>query len=106
MFIGHGLDKLCDEIQSGSKIEYSLKDCLRPTCFMRALKPSSKKTCQEKGCDYFFEDFNLRLELLYKSLTLFDESKQNFVDRIHASLCEKIQRKNRYSLLRCNQLFL
>ena len=93
MFIELGLDKLCDEIQSGSKIEYSLKDCLRLMCFMRALKSSSKKTCQEKGCDYFFEDFNLRLEHMYKSLTLFDENKQNFVDRIHSSLCEKYNRK-------------
>jgi len=93
MFSELGIDKLCNEIQAGSKIEYSLKDCLRLMCFMRALKPSSKKSCQERGFDYFFEDFNLKLEQIYKSLTVFDENKDNFIKQIHHSLCEKYDRK-------------
>lgn len=93
MFSELGLDRLCDEIQSGSKVEYSLKDCLRLMCFMRALKPSSKKSCQEKGFDYFFEDFSLKLEQIYKSLTVFDETKKNIIKQIHHSLCEKYNRK-------------
>ena len=43
MFVELGLDKLCDEIQTNSKVEYSLKDCLKLMCFMRALYPTSKK---------------------------------------------------------------
>lgn len=93
MFSELGLDKLCEEIQSSTKIEYSLKDCLKLICFMRALKPSSKKLCLEKGFDYFYEDFNLKLEQIYKSLSIFDENKKRFIDKIHTSLCEKYNRK-------------
>lgn len=93
MFKELGLDVLCDEIQSGTKEEYSLKDCLRLMCFMRALKPSSKKSCFEKGYDYFFEDFNLKLEHLYKALTSLDLNKARFISSIHSSLCQKYNRK-------------
>lgn len=93
MFKELGLDLLCDEIQSGTKEEYSLRDCLRLMCFMRALKPASKKSCLEKGYDYFLEDFNLKLEHLYKSLTTLAQHKSSFISSIHVNLCKKYNRK-------------
>lgn len=93
MFKELELDVLCEEIQSGTKEEYSLKDCLRLMCFMRALRPSSKKSCLEKGYEYFFEDFNLKLEHLYKALTTLSNKKQSFIDNIHNALCKKYNRQ-------------
>ena len=89
MFKELELDVLCDEICSKTKVEYNLKDCLRLLCFMRALIPASKRRSLNKGCDYFFEDFNLKLEHLYKSLTVLAENKQNFINKIHRTLCDK-----------------
>ena len=93
MFKELGLDVLCSEIQSGTKEEYSMMDCLRLMCFMRALKPSSKKSCFENGYEYFFEDFNIKLEHLYKALTSLSNNKQTIVERMHDSLCKKYDRK-------------
>lgn len=92
MFKELELDVLCDEICSKTKVEYNLKDCLRLLCFMRALIPASKRRSLNKGCDYFFEDFNLKLEHLYKSLTVLAENKQNFINKIHRTLCDKYHR--------------
>lgn len=87
-----GLDEICDGISEQTRIEYSLNDCLRFLCFMRVLCPHSKKSSLEKGFDYFVEDYDLKLEQLYKSLTLFHEHKSKFVEQMHQRLCEKYQR--------------
>ena len=92
MFKELELGALCDDIQSGTKEEYSLKDCLRLMCYMRALKPSSKKSCLEKGYEYFFEDFDLKLEQIYKSLTSLAKEKKKFIDTMHNALCKEYGR--------------
>lgn len=87
-----GLDKVCEEIQSQTDIEYSIDDCLKFLCFMRVLKPNSKKASLEKGFDFFMEDYEIKIEQLYKSLTLFHEYKNEIVERMHNQLCEKYNR--------------
>ena len=87
-----GLDKICEKIQSQTDIEYSIDDCLKFLCFMRVLKPNSKKASLEKGFDFFMEDYEIKIEQLYKSLTLFHEYKNEIVERMHNQLCEKYNR--------------
>ena len=80
------IDALFDDLQSRGFAQDKTREDFRN--YM--LAPGTQGYQNRKD---FFEDFNLRLEHLYKSLTLFDENKQNFVDRIHSSLCEKYNRK-------------
>ena len=56
------------------------------------LKPNSKKASLEKGFDFFMEDYEIKIEQLYKSLTLFHEYKNEIVERMHNQLCEKYNR--------------
>lgn len=82
------LDETCKVIEETSGISYSLSECLKLLCFMRALYPSSKKACLENGLDYFYKDYDVKLESIYKSLTLLAKNKERFVKRMHQSLCE------------------
>ncbi len=93
MFQELGLNQICEEIVASTKIQYSLKDCLELLCLMRALNPKSKKSSLEKGFDYFIDDYDLKLEQIYKSLTLLQENKEKIVSRMHEALCQKFQRK-------------
>jgi transposase len=81
-----GLDEICNAIQRKSKIQYDLNDCLKLMCFMRALEPDSKKATLEESTDYFLEDYQLKLEDLYKALTVLSEHKDEFVSRMHQEL--------------------
>lgn len=88
-----GLDRVCQAIQGNAEIEYSLDDCLRLMCFMRALCPGSKKTSLDHGQRYFTEDFDLKLEQVYKSLTVLAENKKQIVSAMHEALCRQYGRK-------------
>lgn len=88
-----GLDDVCNEIQRKSGIQYDLDGCLKLLCFMRALRPGSKKASLESGGDYFLDDCKARLEDVYKSLTMLDRHKAEFVSRMHRELAAKHGRR-------------
>lgn len=88
-----GLNEVCETIQNKTKIQYDLNSCLKLMCFMRALRPSSKKTTHKIGTDYFLEDFQLKLEDLYKSLTVLSKYKEAFVSRMHQELKAHYERQ-------------
>ena len=88
-----GLDDECRKIQKKSAIQYNLDDCLKLLCFMRALYPQSKKASLENGLEYFLKDFSIKLEDLYKSLTVLNKHKSAFVARMHRELKARYARQ-------------
>ena len=50
------------EVNVRTAIQYSLDDCLKLLCFMRALYPQSKKASLKNGLEYFLKDFSIKLE--------------------------------------------
>jgi len=88
-----GLSELCQQIQKEQRVKYDLNHCLKLLCFMRALNPCSKKSSLEQGFDFFVEDYNLKLEQIYRSLTILKRYKADFVTTMHSALCNSYQRK-------------
>jgi transposase len=88
-----GLYQLCDSIKSNHSFEYDLNEALKLLVFMRTLNPCSKLATKENGSDYFIENFNIKLEEIYKALTILNEHKSEFISSIHKCLCEKYERK-------------
>lgn len=70
-----GIDALLKEVQTNSKIEYSLVDMLPFLVYMRVLKPDSKKDNYENK-DLLFESTDFSLDDVYRSLTVLNPLKE------------------------------
>ncbi len=82
------IDKFLRKYQYKSKIKYSLSKVLQLLIYCRILFPGSKIKAFEQQ-DIFFEKFNLSLDDIYRSLSVFNDIK----DELQTHLYQKAQEK-------------
>ena len=83
-----GLPLICKHITSSTGIKYNLLDILRLLVFSRCLIPDSKKSTYLTR-DKFVEDFDIKLEDIYKSLDILYEYRRDIISTIGKNIREK-----------------
>jgi hypothetical protein len=79
------LDKFFIDLQKQHNIEYSLNDILKVLVYSRILTPASKLSTF-KNKDRYFEKFDFSIKDMYRSLDLFNQSKENLQKHLHHSI--------------------
>lgn len=86
-----GITKCLDKIQKGESIKYSLNNVLKTLVVNRCLLPDSKKAAHEKQ-ERFFGNTNVKLDDIYKGLTVFEQNKKEIVNAIQDNITKKYKR--------------
>lgn len=87
-----GINRYLNNYQDNNlKIKYSLDEAMKLLVFSRILKPGSKLATFEHK-EMFFDNFNIEINDLYRSLSIFNNIKEDLQFDIHTNLSKKYGR--------------
>ena len=98
------LDKFFLDLQRQSNVEYSLNDIFKVLVYSRILKPASKLSTFENKNRYF-EDFNFSLKDMYRSLDIFNQSKESLQKHLHNIIMETQGRDTSIAYYDCTNYY-
>jgi transposase len=81
------IDTFLKKISSKSKYKFDLDEIFRLLIYGRILNPTSKKSTVEHQ-DEYFEPFNVTLDSVYDSLSIFDEIKEDLQFHLNEKVTE------------------
>ena len=85
------INKFLDKYQSNKKLSYKLSKMMELLVYSRILYPSSKKKAYENK-DRFFEKFDFSIDSVYRSLSYFNDCKENLQAFVHEEICKSYGR--------------
>lgn len=85
------LKPLLDDLSKDRKIHYSINDALKFLVLMRVLSPGSKRAAYLKKSD-LYNDFDISLDDLYRSLDYFDQHKDVLLKHLDQHMTKHHQR--------------
>lgn len=86
-----GIDNFLNKYQSKIKIDYKLNDVMQLLVYSRILNPESKSSTFINR-DIFFDNFDVKINDVYRSLDIFDELKKDLQFDIHSNIQKKYGR--------------
>ena len=93
LFCQLGLDKLCATLKHSLKLDYDLAGFLRLLIFGRILQPASKWETARQNEQYFSSLADTSYPYhVYDALDVLADHKEQFIRRMHSSLCKSVGR--------------
>lgn len=80
------INKFLDKYQRNKKLSYKLSKVMELLVYSRILYPSSKKKAYDNK-DRFFEKFDFSMDSVYRSLSYFNDCKEDLQTFIHEEIC-------------------
>lgn len=95
LFVQLGLDKLCATLKHSLGLSYDLTGFIRLLIFGRILQPASKWETAQQNAQYFapLAD-NTYPYHIYDALDVLAEYKEQFIHRMHSSICKTVGRSS------------
>lgn len=88
-----GLDKLCATLKHSLKLEYDLSGLLKLLLFGRLMQPASKWNTVHQNEDYIVPLADISYPYhIYDVLDILAEHKEQFIRRMHSSICKSVGR--------------
>lgn len=93
LFCQLGLDKLCATLKHSLELDYDLAGFLRLLIFGRMLQPASKWETARQNEQYFSSLADTSYPYhVYDALDVLADHKEQFIRRMHSSLCKSVGR--------------
>lgn len=93
LFVQLGLDKLCATLKHSLGLSYDLAGFIRLLIFGRILQPASKWETAQQNEQYFAPLADTTYPYhLYDALDILSEYKEQFIHRMHSSICKSVGR--------------
>jgi len=93
LFCQLGLDKLCATLKHSLELDYDLAGFLRLLIFGRILQPASKWETARQNEQYFSSLADTSYPYhVYDALDVLADHKEQFIRRMHSSLCKSVGR--------------
>ena len=95
LFVQLGLDKLCATLKHSLGLSYDLTGFIRLLIFGRILQPASKWETAQQNAQYFapLSDTTYPYHI-YDALDVLAEYKEQFIHRMHSSICKTVGRSS------------
>ena len=95
LFVQLGLDKLCATLKHSLGLSYDLTGFIRLLIFGRILQPASKWETAQQNAQYFASLADTTYPYhIYDTLDIFAEYKEQFIHRMHSSICKTVGRSS------------
>lgn len=99
-----GLDRICDRLASGTKIEYDLNDVLQQLVFGRILDPRSKLgTCGNQT--KYPEKMEVSLQHVYRALDVLADNQSYIQKRLYKNSLDVVRRDTTVLYYDCTNYF-
>ena len=95
LFVQLGLDKLCATLKHSLGLSYDLTGFIRLLIFGRILQPASKWETAQQNAHYFAPLADTTYPYhIYDALDVLAEYKEQFIHRMHSSICKTVGRSS------------
>lgn len=95
LFVQLGLDKLCATLKHSLELSYDLTGFIRLLIFGRILQPASKWETAQQNAQYFAPLADTTYPYhIYDALDVLAEYKEQFIHRMHSSICKTVGRSS------------
>lgn len=95
LFVQLGLDKLCATSKHSLGLSYDLTGFIRLLIFGRILQPASKWETAQQNAQYFAPLADTTYPYhIYDALDVLAEYKEQFIHRMHSSICKTVGRSS------------
>ena len=95
LFVQLGLDKLCATLKHSLGLSYDLTGSIRLLIFGRILQPASKWETAQQNAQYFAPLADTTYPYhIYDALDVLAEYKEQFIHRMHSSICKTVGRSS------------
>ncbi len=95
LFVQLGLDKLCATLKHSLGLSYDLTGFIRLLIFGRILQPASKWKTAQQNAQYFAPLADTTYPYhIYDALDVLAEYKEQFIHRMHSSICKTVGRSS------------
>ena len=95
LFVQIGLDKLCATLKHSLGLSYDLTGFIRLLIFGRILQPASKWETAQQNAQYFAPLADTTYPYhIYDALDVLAEYKEQFIHRMHSSICKTVGRSS------------
>ena len=95
LFVQLGLDKLCANLKHSLGLSYDLTGFIRLLIFGRILQPASKWETAQQNAQYFAPLADTTYPYhIYDALDVLAEYKEQFIHRMHSSICKTVGRSS------------
>lgn len=95
LFVQLGLDKLCATLKHSLGVSYDLTGFIRLLIFGRILQPASKWETAQQNAQYFASLADTTYPYhIYDTLDILAEYKEQFIHRMHSSICKTVGRSS------------
>ena len=95
LFVQLGLDKLCATLKHSLGLSYDLTGFIRLLIFGRILQPASKWETAQQNAQYFAPLADTTYPYhIYDALDVLAEYKEQFIHRMHSSICKTVGRSS------------
>ena len=95
LFLQLGLDKLCATLKHSLGLSYDLTGFIRLLIFGRILQPASKWENAQQNAQYFAPLADTTYPYhIYDALDVLAEYKEQFIHRMHSSICKTVGRSS------------
>ena len=95
LFVQLGLDKLCATLKHSLGLSYDLTGFIRLLIFGRILQPASKWETAQQNAQYFAPLADTTYPYhIYDALDILAEYKEQFIHRMHSSICKTVGRSS------------
>lgn len=95
LFVQLGLDKLCATLKHSLGLSYDLTGFIRLLIFGRILQPASKWETTQQNAQYFAPLADTTYPYhIYDALDVLAEYKEQFIHRMHSSICKTVGRSS------------
>ena len=95
LFLQLGLDKLCATLKHSLGLSYDLTGFIRLLIFGRILQPASKWETAQQNAQYFAPLADTTYPYhIYDALDVLAEYKEQFIHRMHSSICKTVGRSS------------
>ena len=95
LFVQLGLDKLCATLKHSLGLSYDLTGFIRLLIFGRILQPASKWETAQQNAQYFASLADTTYPYhIYDTLDILAEYKEQFIHRMHSSICKTVGRSS------------
>ena len=95
LFVQLGLDKLCATLKHSLGLSYDLTGFIRLLIFGRILQPASKWETAQQNAQYFASLADTTYPYhIYDALDVLAEYKEQFIHRMHSSICKTVGRSS------------
>lgn len=106
LFVQLGLDKLCATLKHSLGLSYDLTGFIRLLIFGRILQPASKWENAQQNAQYFAPLADTTYPYhIYDALDILAEYKEQFIHRMHSSICKTTGRSSTHIYYDVTNLF-